>query len=96
MAFRFPGGANDEDSMWRMLNEGKHGISRIPEDRWPVEELQHPKRSEPGRSVTFAAGVLSQIDQFDAVFFGPAKLPGLIRSSGYCWKCPMRPWRMPG
>ena len=70
MAFRFPGGANDEDSMWRMLNEGKHGISRIPEDRWPVEELQHPKRSEPGRSVTFAAGVLSQIDQFDAVFFG--------------------------
>ena len=53
MAFRFPGGANDEDSMWRMLSEGKHGISRIPEDRWPVEELQHPKRSEPGRSVTF-------------------------------------------
>lgn len=70
MAFRFPGGANDEDSMWRMLSEGKHGISRIPEDRWPVEELQHPKRSEPGRSVTFTAGVLSQIDQFDAGFFG--------------------------
>jgi phthiocerol/phenolphthiocerol synthesis type-I polyketide synthase C len=28
------------------------------------------KRAEPGRSVTFSAGVLSRIDQFDAEFFG--------------------------
>ncbi|WP_277424687.1 type I polyketide synthase [Desulfovibrio sp. ZJ369] len=70
MAFRFPGGVDDENSMWRMLSRGKRGISRIPADRWPVEELQHPKRSEPGRSVTFAAGILSEADQFDAGFFG--------------------------
>lgn len=32
--------------------------------------MQHPKRAEPGRSVTFSAGVLSRIDEFDAGFFG--------------------------
>lgn len=70
MAFRFPGNVHDETSMWRMLKNGKHGITRISNDRWPVDELQHSNRSEPGRSVTFSAGVLSNIDQFDATFFG--------------------------
>ena len=32
--------------------------------------LQHPQRGEAGRSVTFSAGVLSRIDEFDASFFG--------------------------
>ncbi len=70
MAFRFPGDVHDESSMWHMLEDGMHGISRIPEERWPVEELQHARRTEPGRSVSFAAGVLSHVDQFDAGFFG--------------------------
>ena len=42
----------------------------MPEDRWSVIELEHSKRSEPGRSVTYSAGVLSRIDEFDAEFFG--------------------------
>lgn len=70
MAFRFPGGVHDEFGMWEMLENGRHGIARIPADRWPVDELQHVDRAEPGRSVTFSAGVLSGIDQFDAAFFG--------------------------
>lgn len=70
MAFRFPGGVHDESGMWEMLENGKHGIARISADRWPVDELQHADRAEPGRSVTFSAGVLSDIDQFDAAFFG--------------------------
>lgn len=70
MAFRFPGEVRDAASMWAMLAGGKCCISRIPEWRWPVEELQHPDRSEPGRSVTFAAGTLSGIENFDAAFFG--------------------------
>lgn len=70
MAFRFPGNVCDEASMWRMLAEGRQGISSIPEDRWPVWELQHGRRSEPGRSVTFAAGTLDGVERFDAAFFG--------------------------
>lgn len=70
MAFRFPGNVHDEASMWQMLAEGRQGISVIPDDRWPVRELQHERRSEPGRSVTFAAGTLTGVEQFDAAFFG--------------------------
>lgn len=70
MAFRFPGGVRDEAGMWQMLEEGRQGVSVIPDDRWPVSELQHARRSEPGRSVTFAAGSLGDVSLFDAAFFG--------------------------
>ena len=70
MGFRFPGHVHDEKSMWSMLTSGTSAITEIPESRWPVRELRHPDRSEPGRSVTFAAGVLDNVLGFDAGFFG--------------------------
>lgn len=70
MAFRFPGDLSDEASLWQALEEGRDVVSRLGNERWAVEELQHPKRSEAGRSITFSAGVLSRIDGFDAAFFG--------------------------
>jgi acyl transferase domain-containing protein len=70
MAFRFPGDIGDERAFWDALKEGRDLVGRVPSDRWAIDELQHDKRSEPGRSVTFSAGVLSRIDEFDAGFFG--------------------------
>jgi acyl transferase domain-containing protein/acyl carrier protein/short-subunit dehydrogenase len=70
MAFRFPGDLCDEGAFWDALREGRDLVSRVPSDRWATSELQHDKRSEPGRSITFSAGVLSRIDEFDAGFFG--------------------------
>ncbi len=70
MAFRFPGDLADEDSLWDALGSGRDLVTEVPASRWAVDELQHGKRSEPGRSITFAAGVLSRIDEFDAAFFG--------------------------
>lgn len=70
LAFRFPGDLNDEGAFWDALISCKDLIGSVPSDRWSVEELQHNKRAEPGRSVTFSAGVLSRIDEFDATFFG--------------------------
>lgn len=70
MAFRFPAGCNDEPSFWTALKEGRDLISQIPSERWATDELQHTRRSEPGRSITFSAGVLPHIDGFDADFFG--------------------------
>lgn len=69
MAMRFPGGVNDVRGVWDTFIGRKNRITRIPADRWPAEELSHPKRSEPGRSVTFAAGVIEDADKFDAGFF---------------------------
>lgn len=70
MAFRFPGGLNDENLFWQALKVGKDAVGQVGPERWAVDELRHPKRSEPGRSITFSAGVLSRIDEFDAAFFG--------------------------
>lgn len=70
LAFRFPGDLNDEQTLWQALKEGRDLVSHVPSERWAVDELQHPTRSEPGRSITFSAGILSRIDEFDAGFFG--------------------------
>ena len=69
MAFRFPGNLS-EDAFWSALKEQQDLVTQIPSERWAVNELQHPKRAEAGRSVTFSAGVLARIDEFDAGFFG--------------------------
>ncbi len=70
MAFRFPGDLGTEEAFWQVLEQGRDVVSQIGEDRWATDVLAHPKRSEPGRSITFSAGVLSRLDQFDAGFFG--------------------------
>ena len=70
MAFRFPGDYKDENAFWDALKEGQNLVGKIPSERWATHELQHKKRSKPGRSITFSAGVLSRIDEFDASFFG--------------------------
>ncbi len=70
IAFRFPGDQSDEYNFWNALKEKQDLITQVPSDRWATRELQHDKRSEAGRSITFSAGVLSRIDEFDASFFG--------------------------
>jgi acyl transferase domain-containing protein/NADP-dependent 3-hydroxy acid dehydrogenase YdfG/acyl carrier protein len=70
MAFRFPGDLADETSLWAALKNGRDLVTQVQPERWATTELQHPRRAEPGRSITFKAGVLSGIDQFDADFFG--------------------------
>lgn len=70
MAFRFPGDQSDEQGFWQALQEGRDLVGCVGSERWATALLQHPERSEPGRSVTFSAGVLLRIDEFDANFFG--------------------------
>ncbi|MDM7322542.1 MAG: polyketide synthase, partial [Gammaproteobacteria bacterium] len=69
-AFRFPGNLGNSAELWEALKQKKDLITQVPSERWAIHELKHPKRSEPGRSITFSAGVLSRIDEFDAGFFG--------------------------
>jgi acyl transferase domain-containing protein len=56
-AFRFPGDLADDAQFWEALKQKRDLVTQVPADRWAVNELQHDKRSEPGRSITFAAGV---------------------------------------
>jgi acyl transferase domain-containing protein/short-subunit dehydrogenase/acyl carrier protein len=70
VAFRFPGDMGSERDFWRALLDGRDLVTEVAPSRWATDILQHQKRGEAGRSVTFSAGVLSRIDEFDAGFFG--------------------------
>ena len=66
---RFPGGIRSLDDYWKVLTSGKDVITEIPADRWSHERFHHPLRSAPGRSCTFAAGVVEDAGCFDHEFF---------------------------
>ncbi len=68
-ACRLPG-APDLDAFRQLLLDGVDAVTEIPEDRWNKARLYHPERGQPGKSYTFAAGVLDDVKSFDAAFFG--------------------------
>ena len=70
LALRFPGNIGSADELWRALLSGQDLVTQIDASRWAVDELQHPRRAEAGRSITFDAGVLNTVGDFDASFFG--------------------------
>jgi phthiocerol/phenolphthiocerol synthesis type-I polyketide synthase C len=66
---RLPGAA-DLDGLWRLLESGTDAVSTLPTDRFTQAAFHHPRRGEPGRSYTFAAGHLGDVSGFDAPAFG--------------------------
>ncbi|MGK8505788.1 HAD-IIIC family phosphatase [Nocardia asiatica] len=70
MACRFPGGADDPEALWRMLDDGRDGLSDVPPGRWSTDGLYDPDPAAEGKAYTFRGGYLTQVDEFDAAFFG--------------------------
>lgn len=60
---RFPGGGADPQSYWASLMRGVDAIREVPSDRWPVG---FPRPTQPAARW---AGLLDQVDRFDAEFF---------------------------
>ena len=69
---RFPGGVEDLDGYWRVLEDGINAVCDIPSDRWDVEAYYDPDPRAPGKMSTRRGGFLSQVDRFDPQFFGIA------------------------
>lgn len=67
---RFPGGANSPEKFWELLESGRDCVTEIPDWRWDRQTFLHPDPLEPGKSYTFRAGVIEDVDRFDAEFFG--------------------------
>ncbi len=67
---RFPGGAHDEFSLWQILAQGVNAVTEIPSDRWNLDEYYDPDADKPGKMYTRHGAYLTEVDQFDAEFFG--------------------------
>ncbi|MDO0911616.1 SDR family NAD(P)-dependent oxidoreductase [Streptomyces sp. DT2A-34] len=70
MACRFPGGADDPEALWRLLVDGVDAIAEAPAGRWDTEGLYDPDPEATGKAYSLRGGFLSDIDRFDASFFG--------------------------
>jgi acyl transferase domain-containing protein len=62
--------APDLDAFWALLEEGRDAVTTVPADRFTQAAFLHPRRGEPGKTYTFAAGTLGDVSGFDAAAFG--------------------------
>jgi acyl transferase domain-containing protein/acyl carrier protein len=69
---RFPGGADDPASFWRLLADGVDAITEVPPERWDVDAWYDPDPEKPGTMATRYGGFVRDVDRFDAQFFGIA------------------------
>jgi acyl transferase domain-containing protein/SAM-dependent methyltransferase/acyl carrier protein len=77
MGCRFPGGANDPESLWKLLCEGKDAIREVPGDRWDIDEFFDADPDAPGKMSSRWGGFLDEVDTFDADFFGISRREAL-------------------
>ncbi|NEP57569.1 MAG: acyltransferase domain-containing protein [Symploca sp. SIO2G7] len=70
MACRFPGGANNPSTFWRLLHDGIDAITPVPPQRWDVDAYYDPDPEVPEKAYTKQGGFIDQVDQFDPLFFG--------------------------
>ncbi|WP_394829330.1 SDR family NAD(P)-dependent oxidoreductase [Pendulispora albinea] len=98
VAGRYPM-ADDLDSFWSNLAEGRDCITEIPEDRWKLDGFFSSDKATRGKSYSKWGGFLRGIDEFDPLFFNVSPIEAdmmapqerifletvwqLIESSGY-------------
>ncbi|WEB45356.1 SDR family NAD(P)-dependent oxidoreductase [Streptomyces yunnanensis] len=71
MACRLPGGVRSPEDLWRLVVDGRDGISAYPTDRgWDLETLLGGAEGDQGRSSASRGGFLDGLADFDAPFFG--------------------------
>lgn len=69
---RMPGGVRDAEDFWRLLSTGQDAVGEVPPDRWDAGAFHDPDPDVPGKMITRCGAFMSDVDQFDAAFFGIA------------------------
>ncbi len=63
-------GASSVSQLWSVLVDGRCTVTQLPPDRFPLARFAHVRRQEPGKSYTWAAGILDDVFGFDPELFG--------------------------
>ena len=69
-ACRFPGQVTSLEEYWTLLEQGVDAVTSLPPDRCSLERFISAAQGLEGHSHTVAAGVVDNIKNFDADFFG--------------------------
>lgn len=69
MSCRFPGGANDPQSFWDLLEQGRDVHCKVPADRFDVDSHTDPTGKRPNTSLSPFGCFIDQPGLFDAGFF---------------------------
>ncbi len=67
---RLPGGGDDPDSFWAALLQGRDAVREVPSQRWDLRRWFDPDPQAPGKMTTRWGSFLTEVDRFDAGFFG--------------------------
>ena len=70
MGCRLPGGVSSPEQLWQLLENGDNAITDMVDERWNGDEFYDPDPEAIGKLYTKANGLVSDVDQFDAEFFG--------------------------
>ncbi|KAI3395682.1 hypothetical protein diail_979 [Diaporthe ilicicola] len=75
LSLRLPGGANDTDGLWRLLESGESAWEPVPEDRYNGEAFYHPSADDPNGTSNHPGGhfISGDVRDFDHAFFSFSK-----------------------
>lgn len=79
MGCRLPGNVKDPETYWDLLVNGIDAIREVPKERWDIDAYYDSNPDAPNKMVSRFGGFVSNIDTFDATFFGiiPREAEGL-------------------
>ncbi len=63
-------GAKSIKELQKILSAGRCTVTEIPGDRWDLARFWHPAQGVPGKTYTYAAGVIDGVYDFDPSLFG--------------------------
>lgn len=72
MGCRFPGSVSAPEEYWRNLVQGTHAVREIDAFRWDAKHYFSEDKDAPGKTTTRWAGLIDDVEMFDAHFFGIA------------------------
>ncbi len=71
MACRLPGGVENLNDYWQLLEQKRDAIQETPKDRWDARQYYDPHKGRPGKSYVNHGGFLTKsVTAFDPQFFG--------------------------